>query len=220
MCVDLLRPSMELWRPLRVHQTWASTFLWAPSPQIQAIPTAAVPVIITRMAVMPIVRKKEKRSLNPHPWRRTVTAQLTWKTQPAQDIHAETAIPSSVQERPLWFMWGANMARWIFASGNRFETEIKTNLLYAHSPSQKYIQATLVHIHPQKRILNEMLLKGFLHLTHFHTHLADLEKAPMSTVRQVFQLLPQPLPSQPSQTQGVEEGLHLPVSTHTLICQG
>lgn len=139
----LLRPSMELWRPLRVHQTWASTFLWAPSPQIQAIPTAAVPVITTtRMAAMSLVRTKEIRNLHHHPSRKpTANAPLTTKTHPAQDIHVETAIPSSTQERSLWLIWGVNMARWIFASGNRFETVIKTNLLcmQVHSPSQKYI---------------------------------------------------------------------------------
>lgn len=60
-----------------------------------------------------------------------------------------------------------------------------------------------------------MLLKHSLHFTHFCTHIADLEEAPMSTVWQVLQLLPQSLSTQPSQTQGVEEGLHLPVSTRT-----
>lgn len=44
---------------------------------------------------------------------------------------------------------------------------------------------------------------------------ADTEETPMSAMRQVLQLLPQSLPTQPSQIQGTAEGLRLPVSTHT-----
>lgn len=63
----------------------------------------------------------------------------------------------------------------------------------------------------------KLMLKHFFffrYLMHSPSHIADLEEAPVSTVRQILQLLPQSLPTQPSQTQGVAEGLHLPVSAH------
>lgn len=75
--------------------------------------------------------------------------------------------------------------------------------------------------------------KIFSYLALSLSHTADTEEAPMSTVRQVLQFFPQSLPTQPSQTQGATQSLHLPVSTHwsfawymcnhanwTLVCAG
>lgn len=177
------RPFMGPWRPLRVHQTWASTFLSASNPPIRTAPKAtAQAVIATKMEEKSTLKTKGRRSLHLHHGRKpTSTAQQTSRALQAQDTHVETAVASSAPVRSLWLICGVSTARWMsnfiliekcwiwsrcpvlrFLSGNGFamETHIHTHKRkpYWKRPPLTFIQTTEAHfLHSEDKAVEAFL---------------------------------------------------------------